>query len=147
MFNLVMHWINWPLRRAKVDERLLWWSVGQTCYQVPLSTIDKLVCYLTPHRFPIWHPTLFGTILSYLTPHVPIWPLPSSTPRSSHFPFFCSTLLMYYFYVHRTSTIFYVEFLARPAHTRPIWTQHVIKFLSLWTTHLFSYYFPHTPNL
>jgi hypothetical protein len=43
MFNLVMHWINRPLRRAKVDERLLWWSVGQTYYQVPLSTIDKLV--------------------------------------------------------------------------------------------------------
>ena len=43
MFNLVMHWINRPLRRAKVDERLSWWSVGQTCYQVPLSTIDKLV--------------------------------------------------------------------------------------------------------
>ncbi len=38
-----MHWINRPLRRAKVDERLSWWSVGQTCYQVPLSTIDKLV--------------------------------------------------------------------------------------------------------
>ncbi len=45
MFNLVMHWINRPLRRAKVDERLSWWSVGQTCYQVPLSTIDKLVLY------------------------------------------------------------------------------------------------------
>jgi hypothetical protein len=43
MFNLVMHWINRPLRRAKVDEQLSWWSVGQTCYQVPLSTIDKLV--------------------------------------------------------------------------------------------------------
>jgi hypothetical protein len=43
MFNLVMHWINRPLRRAKVDERLSWWSVGQTCYQVPLSTINKLV--------------------------------------------------------------------------------------------------------
>jgi hypothetical protein len=43
MFHLVMHWINRPLRRAKVDERLSWWSVGQTCNQVPLSTIDKLV--------------------------------------------------------------------------------------------------------
>jgi hypothetical protein len=38
-----MHWINLQLRRAKVDERVSWWSGGQTCYQVPLSTIDKLV--------------------------------------------------------------------------------------------------------
>ena len=46
-----MHWINRPLRRAKVDERLSWWSVGQTCYQVPLSTIDKLVAYRMYHVY------------------------------------------------------------------------------------------------
>jgi hypothetical protein len=26
-----------------VEEQVSWWSGGQTCYQVPLSTIDKLV--------------------------------------------------------------------------------------------------------
>jgi hypothetical protein len=52
MFNLVMHWIHRPLRRAKVDERLSWWSVGQTCYQVPLSTIDKLVLGIWASEHP-----------------------------------------------------------------------------------------------
>ncbi len=28
-----------------MDERVSWWRGGQTCYQVPLSTIDKLVLY------------------------------------------------------------------------------------------------------
>jgi hypothetical protein len=46
-----MHWINWPLRRAKVDERVLWWSGGQTCYQVPLSTINKLVREVSPATY------------------------------------------------------------------------------------------------
>jgi hypothetical protein len=42
-FDIVMHWINWLLRQAKVDEQVSWWSGGQTCYQVPLSTVVKLV--------------------------------------------------------------------------------------------------------
>jgi hypothetical protein len=37
-----------------VDERVSWWSGGQTCYQVPLSTIDKLVRQKQPNQDP--HP-------------------------------------------------------------------------------------------
>ena len=41
--NLLMHSINQPLSHAKVDERVSWWSGGQTCYQVQFSIVVKLV--------------------------------------------------------------------------------------------------------
>ena len=42
-FIIVIHQINWPFMRAEVDQKVLWWSRGQTCYQVLLKIIDKLV--------------------------------------------------------------------------------------------------------
>jgi hypothetical protein len=53
-----------------VDERVLWWSGGQTCYQVPLSTIDKLV--VLNHEMNISHSSAFkasGTIHTAHTSH------------------------------------------------------------------------------
>ena len=40
-----MYLINWPFVRAKVDQQVSWWSGGQTCYQVPLNILDKLVSF------------------------------------------------------------------------------------------------------
>jgi hypothetical protein len=48
MCIIVMHGIHRPLRRAKVDQQVLLWSGGQTCYQEPLSIALKLVLYLAP---------------------------------------------------------------------------------------------------
>jgi hypothetical protein len=41
-----------------VDELVSWWSGGQRCYQVPLSTVVRLVCH-TPALVP---PPVFDSL-------------------------------------------------------------------------------------
>ena len=38
-----MRWINYLLIQANVDQRVSFWIRVQTCYQVPLKILDKLV--------------------------------------------------------------------------------------------------------
>ena len=45
--TMLMGWNNWPLNWEKVDQQVSWLLKRQTCYQVPLSIVVKLV-YHTP---------------------------------------------------------------------------------------------------
>ena len=38
-----MHWINWPLVRAKVDWQVSWRSGGKKWYQLPCKILGKII--------------------------------------------------------------------------------------------------------
>ena len=85
---IVSHWINWPLRLAKVDQRVSWWSGGQTYYQVPLNIFDKLVSIIyTIHSYLYIDESLAGAFHIY---EVYCW---TWTPIPAHIGTFVVPLL------------------------------------------------------
>ena len=42
---LVMHWINRPFMRAKLDQRVSWWSGGKKYYQLKRNILDKQIVW------------------------------------------------------------------------------------------------------